>query len=117
MIAMIFEYWIDVQGDDYVRYIETSTVLRDQLTSLEGFVSVERFESCSEPGKFVAIGFFDDEDSVTRWRNEPVHRQAQTMGRREFFADYRLRMATVHRDYGRSTRREAPTDSNQYHLG
>lgn len=80
-----------------------------------GFRGVERFESCATPGKFVAIGVFDDEDAVTRWRNRPEHRRVQGLGRARLFVDYRLRMAEVTRDYGPHNRKEAPNDSRIAH--
>lgn len=111
---MIFEYWMSNHGvqDEYTA---TSAGLRCELAEFAGFRAVERFESCGEPGKFVAIGFFDDEAAVTRWRNHPTHRAAQELGRNRFFTDYRLRMAEVIRDYGPDQRASAPADSNRHH--
>ena len=117
MIAMIFEFWMTSDDDDAAEYLATSTGLRGALGRMDGFGGVERFESCTEPGKFLAIGFFDDEAAVERWRNEPTHRRAQTLGRNRFFNDYRLRMADVVRDYGSTERYGAPADSNSYHEG
>ena len=103
-------------GDDVAAdYAATSAGLRELLVDLDGFGGVERFESCTEPGKFVAIGFFDDEAAVERWRNESTHRRAQRLGRDRFFTDYRLRMADVVRDYGPRDRHQAPSDSNHHH--
>ena len=112
---MIFEFWMAPDEDVLTDYSATSAELRELLGGLDGFNGVERFESCSEPGKFVAIGFFHDEAAVARWRNEPTHRRAQALGRSRFFTDYRLRMADVTRDYGPSNRKSAPADSNEHH--
>ncbi len=90
MIAMIFEFWMTPGDDVFADYSATSTELRAVLTDIDGFGGVERFESCSEPGKFVAVGFFDAEAAVERWRNEPAHRHAQTLGRNRYFTEYRL---------------------------
>jgi len=115
---MIFEYWMDpdnqLVNDEYS---STSATLRTVLADVVGFGGVERFESCSEPGKFVAIGFFDDEAAVTSWRNHPAHRRAQQLGRDRYFTDYRLRMADLVRDYGQSERAEAPAACNKPHEG
>ena len=98
---MIFESWFDEDAPEiYEEYLATSTELRTHLADLEGFEGVERFESTSEPGKFMAIGFFDDEEAVTSWRNRPEHRRVQALGRSRLFTKYRLRMAEVVRDYG-----------------
>jgi heme-degrading monooxygenase HmoA len=116
MIAMVFEYWFDPDDPDtYTEYLSESDRLRELLPALEGFHGIERFESVTEPGKFVAIGYFTDEDAVTAWRRTPEHRRAQSLGRNRFFTDYRLRMAEVIRDYGRDDRAQAPADSRQVH--
>ena len=112
---MVFEFWMAPGEDVAAEYTATSNALRDLLGDLDGFGGVERFESCTEPGKFVAIGFFDDEAAVERWRNDPTHRHAQMLGRSRFFVDYRLRIADVERDYGPRDRHQAPSDSNHHH--
>lgn len=116
MIAMIFEFWFDPDHPDiYDEYLTESTNLRELLPDVEGFRGVERFQSQSDPSKFVALGFFDDEQAVTRWRTTTAHRRAQGLGRSRFFTDYRLRMAEVTRDYGPHRRDEAPVDSRRAH--
>lgn len=117
MMAMIFEFWMNRDETVSDEYLATSFQLRKVLAGFDGFAGVERFESCSEPGKFVAIGFFDDEATVSRWRMTPEHRRAQQLGRSRYFTNYRLRMAELVRDYGPADRSEAPTDSNDYHEG
>ncbi len=115
MIVMIFEFWMNSDETVSDEYLTTSSELREKLTGFDGFAGVERFESCSEPGKFVAIGFFEDEAAVSRWRMTPEHRRAQVLGRSRYFTSYRLRMAELVRDYGPTDRAGAPTDSNAYH--
>jgi heme-degrading monooxygenase HmoA len=116
VIAMIFEFWMDPTNDDlFDEYSATSAELRSALAEIDGFGGVERFQSCTEPGKFVAVGFFDDEAAVAQWRNHPAHRHAQELGRSRYFTNYRLRMAELVRDYGPHTRADAPTDSNAHH--
>lgn len=116
MIAMIFEYWFDPDSPEiFEEYLKVSEEVRTHLIHIEGFVSVERFESANEPGKYMAIGFFEDEDAVAEWRNLPEHRHAQTLGRGRFFTNYRLRMAEVIRDYGLNHRDQAPVDSRALH--
>lgn len=115
MIAMIFEYWIDPQRPElYEEYLAESASIRE-LPELTGFHGIERFESSSEEGKFVSLAFFDDEDAVARWRTTPQHRRVQALGRSRLFTQYRLRMADVKRDYGRSNRNQAPADSRAVH--
>lgn len=109
MIAVIFEAW-PVAGQR-PRYLDLAAALRPDLEALDGFVSVERFECLSEPGKILSLSFFRDEEAVAAWRNRAGHRATQAQGRGGVFADYRLRVAHVLRDYGMADRAEAPSDS------
>ncbi|WP_127560963.1 antibiotic biosynthesis monooxygenase family protein [Nioella ostreopsis] len=109
MIAVIFEV-IPAEGQRD-RYLDIATTLRRDLEQVEGFHSVERFESLTTPGKLLSLSFFEDEAAVARWRGLNRHRAAQQTGRGGIFADYRLRVAHVLRDYGLMDREEAPPDS------
>ena len=98
MIAVIFELWpAEGQGN---RYFDTATGLREDLAGIDGFISVERFESVSTPGKFVSLSFWRDEAAVAAWRNRPPRRAAQAEGCASVFSDYRLRVAQILRDCG-----------------
>jgi heme-degrading monooxygenase HmoA len=113
MIAVIFEVWpADGQRQ---RYLDLAAALRTELETLDGFISVERFESLSEPGKMLSLSFWRDEAAVEAWRNRPSHRGTQAEGRAGVFADYRLRVASVMRDYGMRDRAAAPADSRVAH--
>lgn len=113
MIAVIFEAW--PRTDQYQRYLDLSAELRPLLADLEGFISIERFQSLSEPGKLLSLSFWRDEDSIQRWRQLEQHRMAQAAGRTQVFEDYRLRIAHVLRDYSLTERSEAPGDSRKVH--
>lgn len=115
MIAVIFE--VLPHAAQRQAYLDTAADLRAQLEQMDGFVSVERFESLSQPGKVLSLSFWRDEAAVQRWRTLAVHRQAQAAGRDQLFADYRLRVAQVLRDYGMEQRQQAPPDSRQAHAG
>ena len=82
---------------------------------MPGFISVERFESLTQKGKFLSLSFWENEDAVKNWRNMEEHRRVQEMGRKVVFRDYRLRVASVIRDYGMNERAEAPEDSKGRH--
>lgn len=113
MIAVIFEVWpTDGRADEY---FDLAVALRDDLAKIDGFISIERFESLTTKGKFLSLSFWRDEESISAWRNLEHHRRAQAVGRGGVFADYRLRVASVLRDYGMQTRDEAPRDSRQAH--
>lgn len=113
MIAVIFEVLPSSEGRE--EYLATAAALREKLEQMEGFISVERFQSLTEPGKILSLSFWRDEESVARWRALSVHRSAQAAGRGGVFSDYRLRVAQVLRDYGMHERAEAPGDSKQHH--
>jgi heme-degrading monooxygenase HmoA len=113
MIAVIFEVW--PKAGHKQQYLDLAAALRPQLERIDGFISVERFESLYEPGKMLSLSFFRDEAAVETWRNLEAHRAAQAKGRAEVFADYRLRIAGVIRDYGMSEREQAPADSLSMH--
>jgi heme-degrading monooxygenase HmoA len=118
MVAMIFEFWFDPEAPEiYEEYLRTSAQVRRLLEGFDGFHGVERFQSTADPHKFVALGYFTDEDAVTRWRTTPAHRRVQALGRSRLFTRYRLRMAEVTRDYDADDRAEAPSDSRGWHEG
>ncbi|MBQ0822504.1 antibiotic biosynthesis monooxygenase [Microvirga terrae] len=116
MIAVIFEVWPDGE-DGRQHYLGLAAALRSDLTAMDGFISVERFQSLTEPGKMLSLSFWRDEEAVRAWRNLPSHRATQEAGRAGTFRDYRLRVAAVIRDYGLNERAEAPTDSRAVHDG
>ena len=109
MIAVIFEA-LPREGhrDDY---LAIAAQLRPLLDGIDGFLSIERFESLSAPGRILSLSFWRDEDAIRKWRQFDAHRLAQQRGRGGIFADYRLRVVTVVRDYGMTSRDEAPADS------
>lgn len=109
MIAIIFEVWPADGRRDH--YLARAAALKAELEAMDGFISVERFESLSEPGKMLSLSFWRDEAAVAQWRNHADHAQAQKAGRGGIFSDYRLRVAGVIRDYGKDLRRDqAPDD-------
>lgn len=113
MIAVIFEVW-PAEGQRGL-YLDIAAVIKSDLEKIDGFVSVERFESLSEPGKLLSLSIWRDEEAVRAWRNTGSHRAAQARGRSGAFANYRLRVAAVLRDYGPAERQEAPQDSRAAH--
>ena len=108
MMAVIFEVWpAEGHKDDYLKM---AAELRAEVEAIDGFISVERFESLYEQGKLLSLQFWRDEAAIARWRNHLDHRRAQAMGRGGMFANYRLRVASVVRDYGPHERAEVPRD-------
>ena len=114
MIAVIFEVW--PKPEHRQAYLDLAAELRPVLESIDGFISIERFESLTEKGKILSLSIFRDEAAVAAWRNVSRHRRAQSKGRAKIFENYRLRIAGVIRDYGMNDREQAPTDSRAVHV-
>lgn len=113
MIAVIFE--VMPADDRRSTYLDLAAQLHGHLQEIDGFLSIERFESLKVPGKILSLSFWRDEAAIATWRNGADHRAAQQAGRNGTFADYRLRIASVIRDYGMTDRDEAPEDSRVFH--
>jgi heme-degrading monooxygenase HmoA len=113
MIAVVFE--VRPRAGCLEKYLEIASTLRKELETIDGFVSIERFQSLNEPDKVLSLSFWRDERSVEQWRRRSAHRDAQARGRETLFEDYRLRVARVLRDYGMRDRDDAPSDSRLTH--
>jgi heme-degrading monooxygenase HmoA len=113
MIAIIFESEPAPGQKD--AYLAAAAKMRPLAERIDGFISVERFESITNPGKIVSLSFWRDEEAVKQWRNVEAHRAIQEAGRKSIFAAYRLRVAEVLRDYGKDDRAQAPEDSRTRH--
>jgi heme-degrading monooxygenase HmoA len=115
MIAVIFE--VQPYPDQKDTYLDTAAQLRPLLEQVDGFISIERFESLTRPGNILSLSYWRDEAAVAAWRNLEEHRRAQALGRKSVFTDYRLRVANIIRSYGMNERAEAPDDSRRAHEG
>jgi heme-degrading monooxygenase HmoA len=113
MLAVIFEVW-PAEGRA-AEYFDLGAALKADVEKIDGFISIERFQSLVTPGKFVSISFWRDEEAIRAWRKLEAHRSAQAKGRAGIFTDYRLRVASVIRDYGMQDRNQAPGDSRDVH--
>jgi heme-degrading monooxygenase HmoA len=113
VIAVIFE--VVPHAERKQDYLDAAARLRPQLEQMDGFISIERFASLSDPDKILSLSFWRDEEAVKGWRNHEEHRATQAAGRAGIFAGYRLRVAHVLRDYGLHEREQAPRDSREAH--
>lgn len=113
MIAVIFE--VTPREGQMQPYLDAAAALRPLLEQIDGFITIERFQSLTTPGKLLSLSFWRDEAAVAQWRNLEPHRRTQAFGRDVAFADYRLRVAGVLRDYGMNDRAQAPQDSRGAH--
>lgn len=112
MVVVIFEVWIQEGGKE--AYLKLASALKAELSKIEGFVSIERFQSLVEPDKLLSLSVWANEEAVRNWRNVQEHREAQADGRTHVFKDYRIRVGTVIRDYGLFNRKGAPDDSKNW---
>ena len=113
MIAVIFE--VEPAEGRQAEYLDIAAEMRPLLDQIDGFISVERFQSLTDPKKILSLSFFRDEEAIRQWRTLSAHRSAQTKGRAGLFQGYRLRIAGVLRDYGLFDRAQAPEDSKTAH--
>ena len=98
MIAVIFE--VEPKPGHATTYFDIAAELRPVVEQVDGFISIERFESLSQPGKYLSLSFWRDEAAISAWRKHSSHQQAQDTGKNELFERYRIRVAHVVRDYG-----------------
>ncbi|MEW7006919.1 antibiotic biosynthesis monooxygenase family protein [Lentilitoribacter sp. EG35] len=113
MIGVIFEVLPHERHKQ--EYLDIAASLRPELEKIKGFISIERFQSLSDPNKILSLSFYENEAALDEWRNLHSHRSAQSKGRGELFDDYRIRIISVVRDYGMFEREEAPKDSRDLH--
>ncbi|WP_295510140.1 antibiotic biosynthesis monooxygenase [Sulfitobacter sp.] len=113
MIAVIFE--VEPAPGQRQRYLDIAAELRPLLDEIDGFISIERFQSLTHEGRILSLSFWRDEAAIAEWRRLEQHRFAQSEGRSGVFQNYRLRIAEVSRDYGLFERSQAPADSVQHH--
>ena len=111
MIAVLFEVEPNVNGKE--RYFEIATELKAHLGAIDGFISIERFQSLSEPNRYLSLSFWANEEAVKAWRNQFLHREAQNEGRHNLFKNYRIRVAHVLRDYSMHERDQTPLKSTK----
>lgn len=113
MIAVIFE--VEPHSEKKQDYLDIAASLRETLEQIDGFISIERFQSLADEKKLLSLSFFRDEEAISRWRSVQKHRDAQSVARDQIFVNYRLRIAGVVRDYGMFDREQAPPDSKEIH--
>ena len=113
MIAVIFE--VIPHPEHKQEYLDIAASLRPELEKIDGFISIERFQSLVDPNKLLSLSFYENEEALNQWRNVESHRMAQSIGRDKIFEDYRIRIVGVMRDYTMSEREQAPADSKSIH--
>lgn len=97
MYAVIFE--VEIAEGKKDEYLNIAAHLKEQLVSMPGFLSIERFQSLVNEGKLLSLSFWEDESSLLQWKKNIDHMAAQKEGRASIFKDYRIRISEVKRDY------------------
>ncbi|EAM8050406.1 antibiotic biosynthesis monooxygenase [Salmonella enterica] len=97
MIAVLFE--ADALPQTQERYLQLASELKPLLSDTPGFISIERFQSLTTPGKVLSLSWWEDEESVAGWKRNVMHQAAQKEGKQSIFSFYRIRGASVFRDY------------------
>lgn len=110
MITVIFEVF--PKEENKQEYLDIASNLKPMLEKYDGFISIERFKSLQDPHKILSLSFWENEDAITKWRNDMMHREGQKSGSKHIFSDFRIRVGNIIRDYGMENRDEAPVDSN-----
>lgn len=113
MIAVVFE--AGMPGAGHTDYLDFAAELRPLLAEIDGLFPIERFQTLSRPEEALSVSFWRDEAALAAWRKLPDHRRVQTTGRDHVFADYRLCVAQVARDCGKTDRGQRPPDSRAAH--
>ncbi|HJA07813.1 MAG TPA: antibiotic biosynthesis monooxygenase [Candidatus Mailhella merdigallinarum] len=109
-IVVLFEVTPTAEGRQ--RYLELAASLKKLLAEAKGFIRAERFSSLTEEGKLLSMNLWESEDDVDAWRNTLDHRISQMEGRNKLFKKYTITVASVIREYGNTSREQAPSDSN-----
>ena len=97
MMVVVFQ--VTMRAGRTQDYFDLAAALRPELEQIDGFLSVERFQSLAEPGKYVSLSFWRDEAAIEAWRSQRRHQAAQAQGKREIFTDFRISVAEIVRDY------------------
>lgn len=115
MFAVIFE--AEPHPSQRQRYLSLAAELKPLLSQIDGFIAIERFQSLTQPEKILSLSWWRDEKAIHAWRCQEAHCAAQQAGRDHIFSHYRLRVASVIRDYGNSERAQAPQPKGATHNG
>jgi len=78
-------------------YAETAARMVELAAQQPGFLGVE--SAREELG--ITVSYWSDLDSIKRWKRNAEHLVAQKMGRKQWYSNYKTRIARVERDYNK----------------
>ena len=94
--AVIFTS-LRTEGDE--GYDQMAARMVELAAQQPGFLGVE---SVRDPGGLgITVSYWESEDAIRHWKAQAEHRRAQEKGRKQWYADYQLRVARVEREYGK----------------
>ncbi|WP_211823825.1 antibiotic biosynthesis monooxygenase family protein [Proteus terrae] len=97
MIAVIFE--VNIKPGKHDRYLSLAADLKPLLKDIEGFISIERFQSLSTEGKLLSLSWWENEEAVLQWKKNILHKSAQQEGRESIFDFYKISIVFLVREY------------------
>lgn len=108
--AVIFSS-VRLPAADSPEYGEAARRMEELAAEQPGYRGIE---SATSGGLGVTVSYWTTGDAATAWKAVAEHAAVQLMGRQRWYADYRVRIATVERDYGMHRRpgvARAPRDA------
>lgn len=78
-------------------YAEWASRMHALAITMPGFISIKTFNA--EDGERVSIVEFESEETMRNWREQPEHLEAQELGRKLFYSEYRIQVCLPVRDY------------------
>ena len=95
-VAVIFT---NVQSDDIEGYGDAADRMEALAAAQPGYLG---FETARTPGGAgISVSYWADAAAAQSWKAVAEHAEAQRLGRERWYASYRVRVATVEREYGR----------------
>jgi heme-degrading monooxygenase HmoA len=76
---------------------ETDVRMAAIAATMPGYVSYSQYVSAD--GEGVALVEFESHETAQAWRAHPEHREAQRLGREQWFTEYRITVCDSVRDY------------------
>jgi heme-degrading monooxygenase HmoA len=92
-VAVVFT---SVRSGDEDGYARTAARMNELARRQPGYLGME--SARDELG--ITVSYWADEHAARAWKSVAEHLLAQRLGRERWYADYRVRVAVVQREYG-----------------
>lgn len=94
--AVIFSSQSAGEDDAYQEMAERMVELARRQ---EGFLGIESARDAAGFG--ITVSYWHSEEAIARWKSNLEHREAQALGKAQWYAHYELRVAKVERAYAK----------------